>query len=185
MSAQATTMTKAATPAGVQHLVLNVRDLEASHEFWTGIMGFTQTAELENNPGMQMRFYRGANPEHHHDLALAQVRGEAAPEPDSWSMAAKRPGLNHMAVQYPTREAWLQQIEHLQANGVTFHVRGEHGMAHSAYVSDPDGHGIEVLYELPRETWEKDISGALNYFKPLPREGAEALEDSTDYKRFD
>ncbi len=42
---------------------------------------------------------------------------------------------------------------HLKANGVEFIVRGNHGMTHSAYIADPDGYGIEVLYELPEEVW--------------------------------
>ena len=50
-------------------------------------------------------------------------------------------------------------------------------MTHSVYINDPDGHGIEVLYELPREQWEGDINAALNYAEVLPTEGADALVD--------
>ena len=39
--------TQARTPRGINHLVLNVRDLEASHRFWTDIMGFRCVAELK------------------------------------------------------------------------------------------------------------------------------------------
>lgn len=67
---------------------------------------------------------------------------------------------------------------------MTFHMRGEHGMSHSVYISDPNGHGIEVLYDLPEEVWEGDLDAAMNYFKPLPREGAGALEDSTENRVF-
>ena len=63
-------------------------------------------------------------------------------------------------------------------------MRGNHGMTHSVYINDPDGNGIEVLYELPRKVWEGDIDAALNYFKPLPLEGPAALEDDTDYVKF-
>ena len=31
---------KAVTPVGLNHLVLNVRNLEESHKFWTEIIGF-------------------------------------------------------------------------------------------------------------------------------------------------
>ena len=33
-------------PVGLNHLVLNVRDIEESHRFWTEIIGFTQVGEL-------------------------------------------------------------------------------------------------------------------------------------------
>jgi catechol 2,3-dioxygenase len=177
--------TRAVAPSGVAHIVLNVRDIQVSHRFWTEVMGFQQAGALDNSPGLTMRFYRGGTPGHHHDLALAQVR-EPAPAPDRpWSMAPRQPGLNHMAIAYPDRDAWLRQIAHLQACGIAFHVRGEHGMSHSVYISDPDGHGIEVLYDLPEAVWEGNLNAALNYFRPLPKEGPEALIDDHDYKVFE
>ena len=36
-------------------------------------------------------------------------------------------------------------------------------MTHSLYIHDPNGYGVELLYELPREVWEGDIDAALNY----------------------
>ena len=62
--------------------------------------------------------------------------------------------------------------------------RVNHGMTHSVYIADPDGHGIEVLYELPREVWEGDIDGAQNYAEQLPTEGEESLIDRTDNPVF-
>ena len=53
-------------------------------------------------------------------------------------------------------------------------------MTHSLYIHDPNGYGIELLYELPRDAWEGDIEGALNYSVRLPTEGPEALADRTD-----
>ncbi len=173
-------------PAAINHLVLNVRDMERAHDFWTRIIGFKQVGEVKRPdlPGVWMRFYQGSQGSHH-DLALSQmIDPSAAPEAGTWSMAARQPGVNHVAIKWPDRESWLQQVAWMQSQGVTFHTRGDHGMTHSVYVSDPDGHGIEVLYELPREVWEDDVDAALNYFKPLPTEGPGALQDDTDYKVF-
>ena len=39
--------THAEPPRGVNHVVLNVRSLEASHAFWTDIMGFRCVAEVK------------------------------------------------------------------------------------------------------------------------------------------
>jgi catechol-2,3-dioxygenase len=63
-------------------------------------------------------------------------------------------------------------------------MRGNHGMTHSAYVVDPDGNGIEMLYELPAEVWEGDVDAALSHYEPLPSKGPEMLQDSIDYVRF-
>jgi catechol 2,3-dioxygenase len=131
-----------------------------------------------------MRFYRGA-PSHHHDLALMQVSDPSGAEaPDRWSMAPRRVGVNHIAIAYPDRDAFLNQLNHLRANGVEFIVRGNHGMTHSAYIQDPDGYGLEVLYELPEQVWGGDVNGALNYFEVMPTDGPESLVDDTEYRQF-
>ena len=33
------------TPAGINHLVINVRDMEESHKFWTEVLGFKQVGQ--------------------------------------------------------------------------------------------------------------------------------------------
>lgn len=183
---------EAQTPRGINHLVLNVRNLEASHRFWTEIMGFRQVAELRPRPGrspLRMRFYSGVDERgevNHHDLALAEVPdAEAAGAgPGPWSLSPRRIGLNHVAITYPDRESWRRQVAFLQSKGVPFHLRINHGMTHSVYISDPDGHGIEVLYELPAEVWKDDIDAAQNFSERLPTEGEEALVDTTDNPAF-
>src|SRR5262249_13691007 len=108
------TSTKASVGASVNHLVLNVRDIEASHRFYTEILGFEQCGELGHT--MTMRFYRG-DPSHHHDLALVQIaHPENAQAPDRWSMAPRHVGVNHIAIAYPDRDAFLGQLRHLKAN---------------------------------------------------------------------
>ncbi len=174
------TSTKASVGASVNHLVLNVRDIEVSHHFYTEVLGFEQCGELTHT--MTMRFYRG-DPSHHHDLALVQIADpDSAPPPERWSMAPQRVGVNHIAIAYPDRESFLAQLRHLKAHGVEFIVRGNHGMTHSAYIADPDGYGLEVLYNVPEEVWNGDVDAALNYFEYLPPD--QELEDRTDYQRF-
>jgi catechol-2,3-dioxygenase len=167
----------------VGHLVINVRDIEASHRFYTEALGFQQCGELAPGGRIgQMRFYRG-NPHTHHDFAIVQTKEESV-DPVTWSIMATRVGINHVAISYPNREEFLDRIAHLQEIGVQFLQRGNHGMTHSAYVQDPDGNGIEVLYDVPKSAWEKDVNAALNYFEHIPLAGADSLDDSTDYVRF-
>jgi len=182
---------QAQAPVGINHMVLNVRDLERSHRFWTEILGFRQVAELRPRPGrppMKMRFYSGVRDGEvtHHDLALMEVPADAAPsgEPAAWSLTPNRVGVNHVAIAWPDRESWLKQIAFLRSRGVPFHLRINHGMTHSAYISDPDGYGVEVLYELPRAVWGNDIDAAQNYSERLPTEGEETMIDKTDNPVF-
>ena len=79
----------------------------------------------------------------------------------------------------------LRQLAYLQAKGVKFDRRIDHGtMTHSLYVHDPNGYGVELVYDLPREVWEGDIDAALNFAELRPHEGADALNDRTDVPVF-
>lgn len=173
-------------PMGLNHLVLNVRDIEESHRFWTEVLGLKQVGEIhasEKRPNPpKMRFYsgdHGGGRLSHHDIALVENRDLPTP-PQEWSMYGAACAINHIAIAYPSRETWLQQLAFLQARGVKFNRRVEHGMTHSLYIHDPNGYGVELLYELPREVWEGDIDAALNYAAPVPTEGTEALADHAD-----
>jgi catechol 2,3-dioxygenase len=177
------------TPTGLNHLVLNVRDLEESHRFWTEIVGFKQVGELKATPERpnppRMRFYSGVHDGRmqHHDLALMENR-DLPPPPAEWSMQGMPMAISHIAVTLPSREAWLAQLAYLQSRGVKFNRRVDHGMTHSLYINDPNGYGVELLYELPREVWENDIDAALNFAVALPTEGPEALADRAEVPVF-
>ncbi len=181
----------AVAPTGVNHIVLNVSDIERSHRFWTEILGFEQVGELHptdkrpNPPSM--RFYSGhaRGDVNHHDIALVETATNEADSDPAPTLHSDRPGLNHIAITWPDREAWQQQLAFMQSHGVEFLSRVNHGMTHSVYVADPDGHGIEVLYELPADVWQGDIDASLNYAERLPTEGEAALIDSTDNPVFE
>jgi catechol 2,3-dioxygenase len=160
MTAQTNSATVVQTPCGLNHLVLNVRNLEESHDFWTECLGFRQvgTARRNNSSGQPMRFYSGEldGKLRHHDIALveqASLPSDPAGHPQA---------LNHVAIAYPTQAAWQRQIDFLLARGVTLYRQIERGVTHSIHLADPDGNEIELVCELPRELWENDIDAALN-----------------------
>jgi catechol 2,3-dioxygenase len=157
---------QAVTPGGINHLVINVRDIEESHRFWTEMLGFKEVGRLSRR---NMRFYSGdhGGQLNHHDIALVENPNLPKP-PADWQMFDMPVAINHIAITMPNREAWLKQIAWLRQNGV----------------SDPNGYGVEVLYELPREVWGGDIQAALDHVEGLPTEGEEAFVDDTRYPRF-
>lgn len=178
------TATPPVRPSAVSHLVFNVRDLEASHRFYTDVLGFELVGEMFPTPNhnIHMRFY-GCDDGYHHRLALAQTVEECPPA-RPWRMSNTFVGVNHLAVAYGDRGTWLRQLAHVRSLGVEVVTRLNHGMTHSAYVQDPDGNGIEMLYDLPEEVWSGDRNAALNHFERLPTSGDEMLEDVTDYPVF-
>lgn len=170
------------TPIGVNHVVLNVRDIEESHRFWTEIVGLKQVGALRPRADMgtlpAMRFYSGlrGGKLNHHDLALVE-NPDLPPPPENYQIFGGALAINHIAIAMPDRESWLKRLAFLQARGIKFNARINHGMTHSAYINDPNGYGVEILYELPREMWEGDIDASLNYLTFAPTEGVAALED--------
>src|SRR5438132_7398343 len=92
---------EAVTPVGINHLVLNVRDIEESHAFWTEIMGFKQVGELHPRPDRRnppkMRSYSADHQGkmQHHELALMEMRNLHPPAAST--MSDKQISINHMA----------------------------------------------------------------------------------------
>jgi len=113
-------------------------------------------------------------------VTISQVTMHLPPDGSAPSSAVPTVMVPPYPSYYPDRETWLTQLAYLQEKGVKFDRRVEHGMTHSLYIHDPNGYGVELLYELPRDVWEGDIDGALNYAEQLPTEGTAALEDRTD-----
>lgn len=169
-------------PLGLSHLVITVREMDESHRFWADIVGFRQVGErrptAEEPDVPYMRFYvgdRGPNG-NHHDIALWQIT--------DFDPAATPSAIQHIAVAFPDRASWLERISFVQKSGVKFGRRLEHGMTHSCYVRDPNGHGVELLYDLPREVWAGDVNAALNFLIELPTSGPPSLADNEDVPVF-
>jgi len=161
-------------PNGLNHLVINVRNMAETHAFWTAMLGFQKVGEfaMRDPSGMQrkMQFYSGDHGNgtlNHHDIAFIE---------EGKFLTA----IGHIAIGFPDRESWLRQIAFLQASGVKFDRRVEHGMTHSLYIRDPNGYSVELLYELPRAVWAGNIHAALNHYVALPTEGPAALEDRAE-----
>jgi len=156
--------------------------MEESHRFWTEIIGLKQVGTLHPRTDLPdlppMRFYSGdhGGKMTHHDVALVE-NPNLPPRPKDWDMFANPQAINHIAIAMPDRESWMKKLADLQEKGVRFNLRINHGVTHSVYINDPNGYGVELLYELPRELWEGDIDAGLNHVELLPTEGPEALVD--------
>lgn len=181
-----TSMLGPVSPSGLNHVVINVRNMEETHRFWTEKLGFIQVGSFDlpdPRRRTQMRFYsgdHGGGRLNHHDVAFMEVPSLPAPGPDGTLVSA----IGHIALTLPDRESWLKQLAFLQKSGVAFERRVEHGMTHSLYIRDPNGYTVELLYETPRELWEGNIQAALTHYIALPTEGDAALEDNTTYPVF-
>jgi catechol 2,3-dioxygenase len=63
-------------------------------------------------------------------------------------------GLYHFALLVPERRDLAAWLAHAVRERVPLTGLADHFVSEAAYLSDPDGHGIEIYWDRPRELWE-------------------------------
>jgi catechol 2,3-dioxygenase len=104
---------------------------------------------------------------HRHEVASAAL-GDGTDEvlvlhEDSTAAQPRRhSGLYHYALLYPTREELARAALRLSVTGTPIQGASDHGTHEAFYLPDPDGNGIELAADRPREQWpspEQEFSG--------------------------
>ncbi|MFP6828386.1 MAG: VOC family protein [Gammaproteobacteria bacterium] len=160
-------------PRRLGHLVLTVRDVQKSAEFYTDIVGLTVSDWISD----QMVFMRCGPGHDHHDLALVQ----APPALDGAGEAeAPRVGLEHFSYELENLEEIEAAAEFLQEKGIEI-VRGigKHGPGENLFLvfKDPDGNYVEYFSEMTQ------IDPTIGYEAKVWPDDLDAF-DQWHYKRF-
>lgn len=127
------------------HVVLRVRDAEASAQWYQDLLGLKVTYRI---PGRMV--FLSAGSQSSHELALMTL-GPDAPPPEE-----NRIGLYHVGWELDAYEDWVEFGKTLERKGIEPVGVGDHGVSIGTYLHDPDGNELEVFYELPREEWPGD-----------------------------
>lgn len=81
-------------------------------------------------------------------------------------------GLFHVALLQPDRAALGHAIRRLFIGGAKLTGGADHLVSEAVYLDDPDGHGIEVYADRPRDAWPVGEGGRLRIDnRPLDRAG--------------
>jgi catechol 2,3-dioxygenase len=132
------------------HVHLKVADLERAIGFYRDILGF----ELMQRMGDQAAFLSAGG--YHHHIALNTWESLDGPPPPLGTT-----GLYHHAIVYPSRAALADALRRLIAAGIGLEGAADHGVSQSLYLRDPDGNGVELYVDRPRETWPHTPDGKL------------------------
>ena len=132
-------------PKRLGHLVLRVRDLGRSEQFYTEVLGLHVSTRISDT-----MVFLSASETSSHELALISV-GQGAPGPEQ-----HRVGLHHFAWEMESLGDLRSLYEELINQNVHVREIGDHGISLGAYLFDPDGNEIEVFYEFPKEQWPED-----------------------------
>ena len=141
-----------ATVKRLNHAVLWVRDATLSAQFYCDILGFEIDSDL--GPG-QAIFLHAPGSGNHHDLGLFS-RGAGAAQPQHGSL-----GLYHLAWQVDTIDELVEVQERLRSHNALVGA-SDHGMSKSLYAHDPDGIEFEVVWMVPRASWEENKTAPLD-----------------------
>ncbi|WP_435017113.1 VOC family protein [Tundrisphaera sp. TA3] len=136
--------------ARIGHVHLKVADLERSLGFYCGVLGF----ELIQRIGHEAAFVSAGG--YHHHIGLNTWESAGGPPP-----ARGTTGLYHLAIVYPTRIALADAYRRVVSAQIPLEGASDHGVSESLYLRDPDGNGVELYWDRPRDQWPTDPQGRI------------------------
>jgi catechol 2,3-dioxygenase len=130
----------AGTAMGPVHLT--VSDLDRSIGYYEDAVGLTMRARQQGAASLGTA---------EREL-LVLVEEPGAPP------ATGHTGLYHFALLLPNRVDLARWLAHVASDRVPLSGLSDHFVSEAIYLSDPDGHGIEIYWDRPRENWEGQVA---------------------------
>lgn len=137
----------------IGHVHLKVSDLDRSLAFYCDLLGF----EVTTMYGAQAAFISAGG--YHHHIGL-----------NTWHSAGSGPaplnsvGLYHTAIVYPTRKDLAAIFNRLLEANYPMSGASDHGVSEALYLNDPDGNGVELYWDRPKELWTYKPDGSINMY---------------------
>jgi len=142
-------------PPVVGPVALTVADLDRQVGFYRDALGLADNRQEATLAAL------GAGGR---DLILLEER-PGAPRP------RRATGLYHLAILLPTRRDLARALRHLAESRVPFQGFADHLVSEAIYLADPEGNGIEVYRDRPREEWIYDGGSLRMTTDPLDVDG--------------
>ncbi len=134
----------------IGHVHLKASDLERSISFYVGVLGF----EVMQRWGAQAAFLSSGDYHHHIGLNTWESLGGPGPAPGTT-------GLYHLAILYPDRGSLGDALRRVREASIRLDGASDHGVSEALYLRDPDGNGVELYRDRPKEEWPRAADGTL------------------------
>jgi catechol 2,3-dioxygenase len=131
----------------IGHVHLKVADLERSLQFYRDLLGFQETLRYGDSA-----VFISAGGYHHHIGLNTWHSKNGPPAP------VNAAGLYHTAIVYPTRKDLAFILKRLIDAKYPLTGASDHGVSEALYLDDPDGNGVELYWDKPKEQWPVDKS---------------------------
>ena len=147
---------------------LTVADLERSLDYYGAQIGLDVLAREDGRASL------GAGGRE----LLALVEEPGARPADGYS------GLFHFALLVPERADLARWLAHAARDRVALTGASDHAVSEALYLRDPDGHGIEIYRDRPREQWEGRVATLMTTL-PLDTDDLFSVLDDPATEPFD
>ena len=146
---------KYVVPARTQigHVHLKVSDISSSLKFYCDLLGF----QLMTMYGKDAAFISAGGYHHHIGLNTWYSKGGSPPPQNST-------GLFHTAILYPTRKDLAIIYDRLRKANYPLTGASDHGVSEALYLDDPDGNGVELYCDRPKEEWKFLPDGSIEMY---------------------
>jgi len=122
----------------IGYVHLNVTDFERSVQYYEKNIGFDLLDHDSETASLGV--------DHQPLILLTRVR-------DVKSRSTNFTGLFHLAIRVPDRTELARALKRLVALGQRFQGFADHGVSEAIYLTDPEGNGIEIYRDRPKEEW--------------------------------
>src|SRR5205085_2490788 len=146
---------------------LRVADIDRSRDFYTDALGLT---EIGGGDGVARLAADGETP-----LLELDARESAGGPP----APPRATGLFHFALLYPGRAGLGQALNRLADRGVPLTGASDHLVSEAIYLNDPDGNGIEIYRDRPRDEWPAPQPGQSVAMDTIPLDLGPILAEAT------
>ena len=137
----------------IGHIHLQVSDIDKALSFYRDILGF----QVMQRFGNQVAFISAGG--YHHHIGLNTWNSLGGP------LARKHgAGLYHTAILYATRAELAGALRQLMAADYPITGSADHGVSEAIYLDDPDGNGVELYWDRPREQWPMAPNGEVQMY---------------------
>ncbi len=123
-------------------VTLRVRDPARVRAFYTEVLGMEGAPSADPEDGDLLLAPGGGPP------LLRLMSDPEAPRP-----FAGTPGLFHLALRLPDRPSLARALLHLADHRTPLAGASDHRVSEALYLSDPEGNGVELYADRPREGW--------------------------------
>ena len=134
----------------IGHIHLKVSDLDKALAFYHDLLGFQITQWYGKSA-----VFVSAGGYHHHIGLNTWHSKNASPAP------VNACGLYHTAILYSERKDLAVILKRLADANYPLTGAADHGVSEALYLNDPDGNGVELYWDKPKEEWPFDENGDL------------------------